>query len=482
MSCYHPITIANPALVKNNVFNKTTITVPCGHCHSCKETKKLGWFVRLYYEWRYCEDNNGFALFETLTYNQEHLPHFLRQYFPHTKLYPCFSTRDIQLYLKRLRKALSKLYSPELVRGHVKYFLSMELGSRTLRPHYHVVFFVSTPLIGRHVFQHVCEILWHDKGFTKRGSLNNGFICSQGGLNYCAKYVCKDITEEEYYREVLNKLYKAGFTHEELKDGLPHNMQSKNLGIYALEMDKHNDLDNFLNGNINIPDNKHGILSYKLPLYYERKIFYNVHYRYFDNTDNCYKSVSTLSALPRGVDYSPIYVLNDLGLEMKDKRAKKALDACSNVYRVVQSIPDIEHIRQKLNHKFNKHYESIKDFQKDIKKQLPEEDFVSYSLVYRGSVVPYNVGGVALPADNAFYDYRLIHKMSTGFRPLSIDFNGLCENILASNSIPFIEDNYQMIRYVYFLIHLELEEIFIQRERDYCENKTVHLLQTECVT
>ena len=289
MSCFHPITIRNPKLVKNHTYDKTSIEVPCGHCPACQDTKRLGWFIRLYYEYLYCLKCGGFALYETLTYNNAHLPHCLVEYdILHGVGTPCFSTRDIQLYLKKIRQHLKRSYPHLDTKGCVKYFLSMELGGKTHRPHYHVVFFVSNPNISSWLFKSLVETLWHENGFTKAGSINNGFICGQGALSYCAKYVCKDIYEDSYYRALDNRLKKCGFDRDQYKECFPHNMQSNNLGIYALEFDKYNDLDNFFLGNIYLPDNDNGVKQYKLPLYYERKIFYDVNYRYFDSDCNCY--------------------------------------------------------------------------------------------------------------------------------------------------------------------------------------------------
>jgi hypothetical protein len=46
-------------------------------------------------------------------------------------------------------------------------------------------------------------------------------------------------------------------------------------------------------------------------------------------------------------------------------------------------------------------------------------------------------------------------------------------------NIPYIEDNYQMVRYVYYLINVELENIFNKKEYEYIEQKTAYLLANE---
>lgn len=451
------------------------IEVPCGHCAACKDTRRLGWFVRLYYEWQYCQDSGGFSLFETLTYNNEHLPYV----FGNIHLYPCFSKRHIQLYLKKIRSKIKRSYPKLDLSNKIKYFVSMELGGKTHRPHYHIVFFVSSGLIRPFDFKYIVENLWHENGFTKQGKLNNGFVVNAGGLSYCAKYVCKDLYEEKYFNNLAHKLDKMGYEPSDYMHCFPHNMQSSKLGIYALEFDKNNDLDNFLKGEIFLPDKDNEIRKYKLPLYYERKIFYDTRYRYFDNNSNNYISVSKLSDVPSGCDYTPIYVLNDLGMEMKEHRAQKSLDAITNVYRVVLSLPELDTFLDLLNKKFNKNYESIAAFQQHIKKSLPEAVFVSYGLVYRGCKPLNDCSPSPCGNNNSYLDWMLIHDMSRGIRPLSVDFDNLCYNINYFLSLPDIEDNFQMIRYLYFLVHLEKEHIFNENERLYIEQKTAHLARTE---
>lgn len=477
--CFRPVTIQNPALVKNNVYNKSLIEVPCGHCPQCKDIKRLSWFVRLYYQWKHCEELGGFALYETFTYNNSHVPRCLVEYdIIHQQGILCYSVRDIQLYMKRLRKRLNSIYPDVDLNNKVKYFFAMEFGGKTHRPHYHPLFFVETPEIDKFVFKRECENLWHENGFTKAGKLNSGFVCHVGGLSYVAKYVCEDIYEDEYLRNLEHKLLKMGFDKEQFKDIYPRVICSKNLGISALEYDLNNDLQNFLEGSIYLPDKDEIIKNYKLPLYYERKMFYDVHYRYFDLASNTYVSVRRLAEVPFGLDYTPIYVLNDLGLEMKDTRAKKSLDAVTNVYRVVTSMPSFVPFLDKLNNKFNTEFKSIPEFQNHIKTKLPEEIFVSYSLVYRGcKTIEYKQSSPC--GSSPYYDYMLIHNMSRGVRPLSVDFDNLCNNIDFFNSIDNIEDNYRMVRYMFYLLNSELEEYKNKVELDYVNQKSAYLAQSE---
>ena len=467
MACYHPITIRNPKLVKDSLIDKTMLEVPCGHCIGCKDEKRVSWFIRLYYEWQYCVDNGGFALFETLTYNNAHLPKLVIA----DETFPCFNVRDIQLYLKRVRKKISLVYPHLNIK--FKYFLAMEYGGLTHRPHYHVIFFVSSPLIRPFDFKAIVEELWHNNGFTMSGKYNNGFVNGSGGLSYCSKYVCKDIYEECYFRSIRQKLEKLGVTSEQMKPFFPHSMQSKNLGVYALFYDKLNDYFDFLNGNIKLPDKENGVRSYKLPLYYDRKLFFSIKYRFFNGSDYCV--VSDYKDVPSGFDYCPIYCLNEEGSKMKDIRLIKSLDAVTHVYRICLAFPEDNILISKINDKFKQNFESLVSLQAYIKKSLPEETFIAYSLAYRGICCVFDYSCSLSVGSDLYRDLSVINDCKRGLRPLSLDIKNLCSNVDYYNSIDNIEDIYQIIRFLYYLIHLENEKIFNDKEKAYVEQKTIHL-------
>jgi hypothetical protein len=66
------------------------------------------------------------ASFVTLTYSDENLPYTLEGA-------PCLCKRDVQLWLKRLRKHFSD--------RQIRYYLAGEYGTKTHRPHYHALLF-----------------------------------------------------------------------------------------------------------------------------------------------------------------------------------------------------------------------------------------------------------------------------------------------------------------------------------------------------
>jgi len=88
------------------------VDVPCGKCAGCLRDRANAWGIRCYHESLQHERNS----FLTLTY---------RDPAPET-----LSVDDCQRFFKRLRK-----------RYKFRYFLCGEFGSRTMRPHYHMLCF-----------------------------------------------------------------------------------------------------------------------------------------------------------------------------------------------------------------------------------------------------------------------------------------------------------------------------------------------------
>ena len=142
MSCYYPLKAFvlgdNPETGKkiirvvNKEFNGEEysaagipqIGLPCGKCIGCRLDYSRTWADRMLAESSLYKSN----YFLTLTYDDEHLP-------PKHENSPIHSLnkRDVQLFMKRLRKAL-----PE---QKIRFFCAGEYGPQTMRPHYHLILF-----------------------------------------------------------------------------------------------------------------------------------------------------------------------------------------------------------------------------------------------------------------------------------------------------------------------------------------------------
>lgn len=106
--------------------------VPCGKCYSCRKNRRNGWYVRFLEETKVAKA----AFFLTLTYSEANVPTLEIDGVTHKVL----DYRDVQLFLKRWRKYLSK-YDIKL-----RFFACSEYGGETGRPHYHMLCWFDKPL------------------------------------------------------------------------------------------------------------------------------------------------------------------------------------------------------------------------------------------------------------------------------------------------------------------------------------------------
>lgn len=95
------------------------VTLPCGKCIGCFADQARDWATRCYHEWKLHETSS----FLTLTYEDQNLV-----YGSHG---PTLFKTHVVKFLKRLRHHIPP----------VRYFLCGEYGSKTHRPHYHLLLF-----------------------------------------------------------------------------------------------------------------------------------------------------------------------------------------------------------------------------------------------------------------------------------------------------------------------------------------------------
>ena len=140
------------------------ISVPCGKCILCRNHRSQEWQCRAMAE---TVTSTNIPLFVTLTY--EHEPE------------DGVNKRDLQLFLKRLRKNLSA--NEENL--NLRYFAVSEYGSHTHRPHYHLI------LWNYPKFRLLSDVL-HD--LEKAWQLGFVYVkaCSHGAISYVMKYMRKE--------------------------------------------------------------------------------------------------------------------------------------------------------------------------------------------------------------------------------------------------------------------------------------------------
>lgn len=129
MPCFGPLTAYRPRSDSGDnrlVFRKTEsetgigIKIPCGKCAGCKLEASRQWAVRCMHEKRL----HNASAFVTLTYDDDHLPRG-----------NTLVLADLQNFMKRLRK---HVWSQTRETG-IRFFACGEYGSRTNRPHYHLL-------------------------------------------------------------------------------------------------------------------------------------------------------------------------------------------------------------------------------------------------------------------------------------------------------------------------------------------------------
>ena len=310
--CISCQTIRNPKLDSPHFLSgvdPSTLIVPCGHCEDCKASKRQGIYVRLYYEYKECLALGGYCINLTLTYAPKFLPHVNVDGVD----YPCFNSKDIQNYVKRVRKH----FTDKNVPVHFTYFCAMELGGKTHRPHYHMLFFVKSPNVIWTYFKLVVRDKWQF-GFTSVGRLG-ALVRSPQALNYAAKYVAKDAFEDSWYLPLVEKL-KEKFKYNRdafnyYKRSLSGRfLASRGLGLYCLsdnEAWRLHKLECLVPG-------KDGFLSVPLPLYLDRKLHYDVVYRN--------RSTGYINDVRTSSDDVPTYILNRDGMYYIKNRFTKKLD------------------------------------------------------------------------------------------------------------------------------------------------------------
>lgn len=275
------------------------LQVPCGTCSECRKQKYNEWFFRAYYESSSCINKGGFVLFDTLTYRDKCLPHLHNHFkgIPSEYDYPCFNRKDTRYFFVRLRRSLER--DGYNVSGNLKYFLSSEYGTdsnATHRPHYHVLFYSLIPNLDHLTLSRYISKCWRfgrtdgvaykgalyttEHTFSKSDPLDLQYICK-----YVTKYVMKDSQfDQEINARIVNICSYKGldplsfdgrkFVRDVRRVAAQYHLQSHGFGEDFLQYNDYNTVVN--DGIIICPDSISTRKSIPLPVYYRRKLFYDV--------------------------------------------------------------------------------------------------------------------------------------------------------------------------------------------------------------
>ena len=174
--------------------------MPCGRCPGCLRNRQNEWVFRLNEEMKI----SPFSYFFTLTYRDNDLPCEICDVEMKLNI-PTLSRRDIQLFLKRLRKNTGKKF---------KYHIVGEYGPDTLRPHYHGLIFSQEQL----------SLIDMNKAWQHQDLVYKVFENCHGrdAAGYVTKYLCATPFLPEHLKNLPRKFK-------------PFSVCSNGLGLSYLE-------------------------------------------------------------------------------------------------------------------------------------------------------------------------------------------------------------------------------------------------------
>lgn len=201
-----------PCYSPKAVYNKylgTVVVTRCGKCPACLNARAASWVTRLDLE----SQCYKYTFFVTFQYDEQHVNQLVRlrpedcpdddiyyidsetaniialsdsskvvtdsdiQYCNNTKILLVPSVRDFQLFLKSLRKFISKKYDER-----IRYFNTFEIGPTTFRPHCHTLFFFDSDSLAQD-FGFCCSRFW------RYGAVFDPHPVNGSAASYVASYV-----------------------------------------------------------------------------------------------------------------------------------------------------------------------------------------------------------------------------------------------------------------------------------------------------
>ena len=209
--------------------------VPCGKCLPCQKKRRSEWSLRLEHEYLFSES----ALFITLTYADAHIP-TVRKRFENTykgkyvstsyiKI-PTLNKKHVQDYIKRLRNEHVKYVTKTLgcskkevkLRSRpLRYYAVGEYGSKTRRPHYHLI-----------LFNMDVDNIAPVKNQWKYGMSDVGTVTA-ASINYVTKYMFKQFNRKTDKRtppfSLMSK--KPIIGHDYIQNYGVHHIESESLEV-----------------------------------------------------------------------------------------------------------------------------------------------------------------------------------------------------------------------------------------------------------
>ena len=439
----------------NLASDRLYVQVPCGHCGECLDQKMKNYIVRTYYQYiDTVEKKGGFCFFQTYTFSEENVTKFHGLTCFDSHKYRRFSKNLRNLLRNRfgsdsygkLKTFFVSEYGGETARAHhhALHFVEIpgctpEIFNECVNKAWDYGMTQTNNPYKSHGKPNeyynrpdLCVVTRHDaiiyvskytnKDFDFLVILNklpkdHEFVQWFQHRRYL-KYLCESLsyvpvedpsevldiipdddtsllTEIQFnmfypfkkvsYQDIYQVLDRSDFNRF-----MPFNRLSQAFGISLCD----EDLETLMKGRVLLPDNDKGVLEYKLPMYIDRKLFY---------------------------DYDPttkLFTLNELGKKMKVVRTEINSDYVVNQMSGFFSTwylnlrPEVkDNIFNSLQLRVNSSLETpddVSDFVSDCLDGRDWTDYVNYILVYKNMLLPKeNV----LYFDNAVSaNYDLVHN------------------------------------------------------------------------
>ena len=339
--CISPIVIPTRSRLISRLHRQPLLqTCACGECYECQQVKHQEWLFRIYHEWKDCVSKGGYVFFDTLTYDDVHLPH-LSDFFdiPSELDNSCFSRSDLRSFVTSLSDRIRNKFGSDS--SLFRRFIAAEYGKDddyyddngrlrkgTIRPHYHCLFFCNVPDLDVVTLRDMIHDVWgrgrtdNVRFFGKHSNYFRGFNSDSelAVSNYVAKYIQKDMNYrslvnsrvdlvcDEFARQYYESLivtrshvdidsfvhrfsdevelfnddscnFRLSQTFKRYRASLVRSvgqfhLQSNGFGLSAIG---EFDLDEIIRtGLVTMPDKQRIIRKLPLPLYYKRKLFYEL--------------------------------------------------------------------------------------------------------------------------------------------------------------------------------------------------------------
>lgn len=310
-------TIPNRSDLAVQVF-RDFIEIPCGQCVGCRLDYSRQWANRCMLELQYHDS----AYFVTLTYDDKHIPvnYYGDDVTGEAHESYTLSKRDVQLFMKRLRKRFSDC--------DIRFFLSGEYGSNTFRPHYHAIIFgLKLDDLVPYKKSELGFTYFNSDSLQKCWSIYDPDTCTFDPIGFA---VVANVTWETCAytaRYVMKKLKGEEAAFYDKFNILPEfTLMSRKPGIGRKYFDDHPDLYQY--DRIHLPSRDRGV-SFRPPKYYD--YLYDIEHpeemaaikekrRYFAQELSKAKLAST------NLDYLDYLSVEENSLSNKIKKLERRLD------------------------------------------------------------------------------------------------------------------------------------------------------------